>query len=92
MERQEEIPIKLWFRQVLEPGTRISYRLLASMQPVDPERIWHGIVQESVPAGSFRPHAYLVLNIDTGYEGCHEEVGLAQIVEAERRPGPEECE
>jgi hypothetical protein len=61
-------------------GDSISYRLRLSEKPVDPLRLWHGVVEWAAKDW------YKVRLTDKGYEGIRELVIGFQIMEIEHEP------
>ena len=58
----------------VQVGVVIIYRMRLSDRPTNPQRLWHGVV-EDVYTG-----AYMVRLIEPGYEGLKEIVFIHQIV------------
>jgi hypothetical protein len=58
----------------VQAGVVITYRMRLSDRPTNPQRLWHGVV-EDVYTG-----AYMVRLIEPGYEGLKEIVFFHQIV------------
>lgn len=61
--------------KTLQPGDTITYRLRPGEQPVDPLRLWHGIVEIAWT------DCCRVRLTDEGYQGERELVIYFQIVE-----------
>jgi hypothetical protein len=68
-----------------QTGDTISYKLRASEQPRNPDKLWHGVV-EHVYDGRGYPEWYRVRLTDRGYEGIREIVVGFQIVEITTKP------
>jgi hypothetical protein len=58
----------------IQPGVAIAYRLRPSDLPTNPQRLWHGRV-ENVYAG-----ACWVCSVEPGYKGLDEMIFFEQVV------------
>lgn len=58
----------------VQAGVAIAYRLRPSDRPTNPERLWHGIVEDVYPG------ACKVRLTEPGFEGLEEMIFLKQIV------------
>jgi hypothetical protein len=67
----------------VQAGIGIAYRMRLSERPTNPERLWHGIIEEVHP-----PVCWVRLN-EPGYEGLDEMIFFEQIVDIEEGPGYE---
>jgi hypothetical protein len=61
----------------VQAGVGIVYRMRLSERPTNPERLWHGIIEEVHP-----PVCLVRLN-EPGYEGLDEMIFFEQIVDTE---------
>ncbi len=60
-------------------GDVIAYRLRPADRPTNPQRLWHGEVE------NVYTEAYRVRSVEPGYEGLKEIVFFRQIVTEEER-------
>jgi hypothetical protein len=67
----------------VQAGVDIAYRMRLHDLPTDPQRLWHGIIEEVHP-----PVCWVRLN-EPGYEGLDEMIFFEQIVDIEGGPGYE---
>ena len=63
----------------IQAGVVIAYRLRPSDRPTNPQRLWHGIIEEVHP-----PVCWVRLT-EPGYEGLDEMIFFEQIVSVEGR-------
>jgi len=61
----------------VQVGVGIAYRLRPHDLPTNPQRLWHGIIEEVHP-----PVCWVRLN-EPGYEGLDEMIFFEQIVDTE---------
>ena len=66
----------------VQVGIVIAYRLRPSERPINPQRLWHGIIEE------VHPPVYWVRLNELGYEGLDEMIFFEQIVDTEGYPHP----
>ena len=62
----------------VQAGAAITYRLRPSERPINPERLWHGIVEEVYN------EVCRVCLTEPGYEGLDEMIFFAQVVDIAR--------
>ncbi len=67
----------------IQAGVVVAYCLRPSDRPTNPQRLWHGIIEEVHP-----PVCWVRLN-EPGYEGLDEMIFFEQIVRIEGGPGYE---
>ena len=67
----------------VQAGVSIAYRMRPHDLPTNPQRLWHGIIEEVHP-----PVCWVRLN-EPGYEGLDEMIFFEQIVDTEEGPGYE---
>jgi len=60
----------------IEIGSTVSYKLLSSQRPTNPNRLWHGKVIKFMSSSN----TIVVALLDVGYEGLLELVKFEQIV------------
>ena len=58
----------------IQAGVVIAYRLRPSDRPTNPQRLWHGIIEE------VHPPVCWVRRTEPGYEGLDEMIFFEQIV------------